>query len=978
MKITSKILKANFKQTINRKVSDPMFSPLNLKKLRACFTLCGWRVTSFILGKMGKYQSTLRVVHNFMMFIHKMAKHHGELFTIKWLKACQISLMKFLARQPLNSLREVEPNLPLPRLSNGLPVIIPKAHRRLIREGNIKYIQLWNTLFSLYRVLKGPFSPKLSTITSPYVGDQLLLDQVGEWMKKEFPKIVEGRMKLIRKPLSLKKALSLDINELEFPNPISTSSPIYRTSFLGILSDLIILDMKGLEGPLLRLMKYFDSTGCLYLLYCKTKQLRVSLYSLSKLSLSELKTDFPNKIGQLAFKEEPAGKLRIFAMVDYWTQIVLKPLHKNIFNFLKTVPNDGTHNQDDSVSRGMEKAVVAGYAYSYDLSSATDRLPIELQRQILSGLFCKSIANDWVNLLVNRDYHIPINKYGITEEYVRYSVGQPMGALSSWAMLALTHHALLQYIWFISNPTLSKNKDNWFTNYEILGDDIIIFDHKIASNYLTLMRALGVEINLSKSLISSEPTFEFAKRFIFRGIDCSALSWKHLLVQPNITGRVASALMWIPQFASSNVQLGSLLLRYPGPTRSKQILIKTRIELCNLVASIYNTRLVDLFYWLGDPRERRLKDGKLIPLSRAFSVCFSDLLKNTSVLSAVLPKSKRRIELIQAGTLDIYQEMIISDILKQSSLAYKYLSALPINIINRLGLAWYKRSLNNDLIRSICAPLSLKGPNINANEKEFFNILPSCFDIFRFFQEWILSQIGSPLKLFSYPIHQKNPKCKSSQYIKNTTLMGWKNYLKQVLSIMKMDHIIPAPILTNSVTGKEIPFFVLDLFKKSPPLAYFVSRVLFSCRTSFEGAEGLSFPVLLKPEQKDPLFLEKQEPLKEHLLQRYLYDTVDKRHTFLPSSVLIKKLNQSMSSDYSQRIDLSKLQQWIIYCILATPYVNLDLVLEKLINLNSCFSGTDSEQSSPSNKLSSSIQKKSKIISRVVRASLLNRDNKHN
>jgi hypothetical protein len=26
----------------------------------------------------------------------------------------------------------------------------------------------------------------------------------------------------------------------------------------------------------------------------------------------------------------------------------------------------------------------------------------------------------------------------------RYSVGQPMGALSSWGMLALTHHCLVQ------------------------------------------------------------------------------------------------------------------------------------------------------------------------------------------------------------------------------------------------------------------------------------------------------------------------------------------------------------------------------------------------------------------------------------------------------------------------------------------------------------------------------------------------------
>jgi hypothetical protein len=32
-------------------------------------------------------------------------------------------------------------------------------------------------------------------------------------------------------------------------------------------------------------------------------------------------------LGQLALKEEAAGKIRVFAMVDIWTQSVLKPLH---------------------------------------------------------------------------------------------------------------------------------------------------------------------------------------------------------------------------------------------------------------------------------------------------------------------------------------------------------------------------------------------------------------------------------------------------------------------------------------------------------------------------------------------------------------------------------------------------------------------------------------------------------------------------
>jgi len=39
------------------------------------------------------------------------------------------------------------------------------------------------------------------------------------------------------------------------------------------------------------------------------------------------KPDWAPKIGQLSIKEEAAGKVRVFAMVDSLTQSVLKPLH---------------------------------------------------------------------------------------------------------------------------------------------------------------------------------------------------------------------------------------------------------------------------------------------------------------------------------------------------------------------------------------------------------------------------------------------------------------------------------------------------------------------------------------------------------------------------------------------------------------------------------------------------------------------------
>jgi hypothetical protein len=91
-----------------------------------------------------------------------------------------------------------------------------------------------------------------------------------------------------------------------------------------------------------------------------------------------------------------------------------------------------------------------------------------------------------------------------------------MGALSSWGMLALTHHVLVQIAASWSGRTLP------FKDYALLGDDFVIWCKSTARNYLMIMKGLGLEVNLFKSIISKKGLgLEFAKRTIlFRdGVD---------------------------------------------------------------------------------------------------------------------------------------------------------------------------------------------------------------------------------------------------------------------------------------------------------------------------------------------------------------------------------------------------------------------------------------------------------------------------
>lgn len=156
-------------------------------------------------------------------------------------------------------------------------------------------------------------------------------------------------------------------------------------------------------------------------------------------------------IGQLAFKNEPAGKVRVFAMVDSWTQDLLNPLHQLLFSLLKKLPNDGTFDQNKSFQRCIEKAKANQCSFGYDLSAATDRLPLKVQIGIVKALLSQigisqSVKGSqlWADILTERPYAIrkeesqndqgdlfDISPDGKSWSDLKYSVGQPMGALSS-------------------------------------------------------------------------------------------------------------------------------------------------------------------------------------------------------------------------------------------------------------------------------------------------------------------------------------------------------------------------------------------------------------------------------------------------------------------------------------------------------------------------------------------------------------------
>jgi hypothetical protein len=204
--------------------------------------------------------------------------------------------------------------------------------------------------------------------------------------------------------------------------------------------------------------------------------------------------------GKLAIIKDPELKLRVIAMEDYLSQFTLRPIHDGLLSLLRNkLTQDRTFTQNPFNNWTLD-AVSHSY-YSLDLSAATDRFPVILQKKLLSCIYKNNdFAFAWMNLLQNREFTYK------DKQPMKYTVGQPMGAYSSWAAFTITHHLVVAYAAHLCN--ISNFKD-----YILLGDDIVIKNDKVARKYISLMTKLGVDISLTKTHISKN-MYEFAKRWI--------------------------------------------------------------------------------------------------------------------------------------------------------------------------------------------------------------------------------------------------------------------------------------------------------------------------------------------------------------------------------------------------------------------------------------------------------------------------------
>ena len=403
------------------------------------------------------------VVEQWTRLILKRVETRGPVDTVGWIKAIRLACTRYMCGQPLKE----SPGFGVELDQDGLPKKVELVG--LFRNKSRPALRYALTLLGLVRLIDGTKAPDLDPITLPAA---------------PFPSSLEVELTAIVKDLGWK----LTVPEWERPHVTTKSGPnaqalVGSIEDASLLTDTQIANLRICGGE--KLIQAIETTRLFSpLAWCET-----------------LKIVPKGILSRLSYIKDKEAKCRVVAILDYWTQSCFEPLHKAQFALLRSLKSDCTFDQGSF----RTKLPSRGPYYSCDLSSATDRLPVTLQRAILATLISPEYAAAWYELLCTREYKLPKGAGS-----VKYGAGQPMGAYSSWTTFSITHHAIVRL-----SAKRAGLPITW-SDYVLLGDDIVLANEHVAKEYMTILSILGVSVSKTKTHVSND-TYEFAKRWIHLG-----------------------------------------------------------------------------------------------------------------------------------------------------------------------------------------------------------------------------------------------------------------------------------------------------------------------------------------------------------------------------------------------------------------------------------------------------------------------------
>lgn len=429
---------------------------------------------------------TLRIIcDNYLTHIETMISNHGVNQAIIFHK----EILRFIQQSCMDQGTTFNQKQFWTKMSQGYPSFLIKKIRIPMRQlmKDMRFRQGLLTICNIYKLLKAPVSYDVSTITQ------------GNPMShtNEYVELIDKIAFHFKDFLKRRKIDSFQLNSSHNPIFVTPKASAQGRNAIGYTSILDAIACN--DSGIIETQKEFARRVFTPEAYSKWE-------SLINESLSERSPDekYSNVTARLHFLQEGGGKTRVICIPDIWTQTVLKPIHDYLMKVLKKFPCDGTFSHH-LIAKRVRKFTRTGPLNCYDLKAATDRMPVDLQVKVLENLFPGDLSTLWKTLLVDRDINYPGGQ-------LRYAVGQPMGMLSSWAAMAITHHAIIDYC-----------KTERF--YAVIGDDMAIASKSGTEKYEEVLRVLGMDISKEKSIKSTPGNNlgEIAKRLFVNGGEISPI-----------------------------------------------------------------------------------------------------------------------------------------------------------------------------------------------------------------------------------------------------------------------------------------------------------------------------------------------------------------------------------------------------------------------------------------------------------------------
>nr|QDH89998.1 MAG: RNA-dependent RNA polymerase [Mitovirus sp.] len=518
-----------------------LFKLLKIENLRVSAKLAHWRpdlkVWRHLMEPMISWarlvsgrptRSKIIQLATFAKWVANMVRKQGVPGLVQYLKTAHTMLMQGVPGSELKVNSRAISKVAVAVGGSSLPRVIPSYARAFIRRGDESTIRFWLTLLGMYRILLIEPKYKFGTITDPGVTlNRVFLQEWCRFIRSRFipdvevhtgEKLLDVGTDVLGRPsvLPLMKA-SADLPNVDWEKGEVGPSTSFGCRFnsarhwtegkwgwslfrylsvtpggTGTTKSLWTLMTEVAEAaPVARQMTL--SSAVLERIRSQIKVFKADGDVSQKEITLRKRREYPNgssKNGRLSVKIEPAGKARVFAMVDYWTQVALKPLHEWIFSVLREIPQDGTFDQMKPVKRLLKVVSFDQKIYSFDLSAATDRLPVLLQGLLLWQFFGRHFASTWKALLCGRGY------------YLGSKICKAAGLGS-------------------------RGKD---LRYAVVG--------------------LG--IGIAKSLEARGKTLEFAKKFFFRGELVSGLPVKFWAAAQHSAGVAHALSVWYPAGSLAN------------------------------------------------------------------------------------------------------------------------------------------------------------------------------------------------------------------------------------------------------------------------------------------------------------------------------------------------------------------------------------------------------------------------------------------